>query len=217
MYRNRGGVGLNTFNSTPDLVGTGWSAHSQINLAEVDGDNCSDLVARTSTGNLVVYYNRRDGHGLDTFSAGAEIIGTGWGGYSELTFGEVGGGHAGTSGFDDLLARASNGDLHLYSNRFTFGGSGVNTFSSTPEVVGTGWGHGHGKVGRLDVWAGHSASSLRMRRFLRALYRSAAAMLTVSWILRRLTTAFRSVAMTRGVLPVRIREASSPKVTSLIQ
>jgi hypothetical protein len=54
---------------------------------------------------------------------------------------------------------------------------------------------------------------LRIRRFFRALYRSAAAIWTVSWILSRLTTAFRSVAMPRGALPVRTREASSPRVT----
>lgn len=50
---------------------------------------------------------------------------------------------------------------------------------------------------------------LRIRRSLRALWRSAAAMLVTPARRSRLIETFRRVAMTRGALPVRTREASS--------
>lgn len=132
VYHNVGGTGLGTFSSIHQVVGTGWGGYSEINLGDVDWDGCADLLARSSTGALHIYYNNPSGGGLSYFLSPPATVGTGWGGYSEIELGQLSWNHG-----NSLLARSSNGELHLYYNT---GGGGLSTFASPPAVVGTGWG-----------------------------------------------------------------------------
>ena len=86
VYINQHGSGLNTFSRTPQIVGTGWGAYNEINLADVNADGYDDLFARASNGELHVYINQH-GTGLNTFFGFFEIAGTGWGGYNDINLG----------------------------------------------------------------------------------------------------------------------------------
>ena len=89
VYHNVGGTGLGTFSSIHQVVGTGWGGYSEINLGDVDWDGCADLLARSSTGALHIYYNNPSGGGLSYFLSPPATVGTGWGGYSEIELGQL--------------------------------------------------------------------------------------------------------------------------------
>ena len=136
------------------LSPAGWDAYTAVLSAGAwDGDALSDLMLRTSAGNL--YLRRADGRG--SFSA-PEKIGTGWQALDQVVpAGDVDG-----DGRADLLARRrTDGALVLYR------GDGAGGFASW-RLVGTGWQGfttilGPGDLdgdGRMDVLARTASGAL---------------------------------------------------------
>ncbi|GAB3842342.1 hypothetical protein GCM10029963_15230 [Micromonospora andamanensis] len=95
-------------------IGSGWNNFNTIIGADVTGDGFADLVARTTTGTLLLYSNnfvRDDG---DPYSTSASRqIGSGWNNFNTIIGADVTG-----DGFADLVARTTTGTLLLYSNNF---------------------------------------------------------------------------------------------------
>ncbi len=71
--------------STARQIGSGWSAFDTILAGDMNNDGKSDIVGRTSSGDLYVYYNVGSSNAPLSVSA---KIGTGWGGFSTLLLGE---------------------------------------------------------------------------------------------------------------------------------
>jgi hypothetical protein len=105
----------------------GWQGVSLIVApGDWNGDAKPDLIARNSTGNLVLY----TGNGSGGFISGAVIPGTnGWGGINML----VAPGDWNGDGKPDLIGRvAATGDLWMYT------GNGVGGISGQ-QLIGTSW------------------------------------------------------------------------------
>ena len=90
-----------------------------------DADGNPDLLARTSTGALVLY----PGDASGGFRAG-RTVGTGWGGFTAL----LSPGDFTGDGKADLLARRADGGLCLWR------GNGTGGWATSAQLVGTGWG-----------------------------------------------------------------------------
>lgn len=107
-YPNTGQTGMSTF-GTPSEVGTGWSSFKVVGLTDLYGTGSDGiLTVDTTTGNLSFYPNG-GGTGTSTFTA-ANLVGTGWVGYSTAV-GDING-----DGKPDVLALDSSGNLWLYPN-----------------------------------------------------------------------------------------------------
>ena len=105
-------------------VGTGWGGFtSLLSPGDANGDGFTDVVARTSNGDLWFYRGVTGGTGY----VGTKV-GTGWGGFTAL----VGPGDATGDGIPDIVGRTSTGDLWLYR------GTGTGAFTGGVRV-GTGW------------------------------------------------------------------------------
>ena len=91
---------------TPQQIGSGWGALT-ILAADFDGDKKQDLLARTNTGQLLLY--RGNGSG-GFISETRRVVGTGWSSMSHISgiAGHVGAGSYG------VLARSTNGNLFYY-------------------------------------------------------------------------------------------------------
>ncbi|MEV6011593.1 VCBS repeat-containing protein [Streptomyces sp. NPDC051976] len=109
-------------------VGGGWNAYNQIaGRGDLTGDGKADIVARDGSGNLWLY--KGTGNYKAPFAARTKI-GAGWNAYNRL----VGLGDSNGDGRNDLIARATNGDLYLYA------GTGNASAPYKPRVkIGNGW------------------------------------------------------------------------------
>ncbi|WP_328462911.1 FG-GAP-like repeat-containing protein [Actinoplanes sp. NBC_00393] len=109
-------------------IGTGWSSlNSLFSPGDFDRDGFTDVIGRTSQGELLLYR----GNGKDGFlNSNGISVGTGWSSLNSLFS---------PSDFDrdglaDVIARNSLGDLLLYR------GNGKNGFlNARGIVIGTGW------------------------------------------------------------------------------
>ncbi|MFI1996118.1 FG-GAP-like repeat-containing protein [Actinoplanes sp. NPDC020271] len=137
-------------------VGAGWQAFTTIRIADVTGDHKGDVVAVRNDGTLWLYT-----HGGDNNApyASGQLIGTGWGGFRNVSVADVTG-----DGKADVLGVTSDGKLLLYTH------SGDNSSPySTGRQVGDGWGiftqvtaadvTGDGKA---DILASGSDGQLRL-------------------------------------------------------
>ncbi|WP_327315870.1 FG-GAP-like repeat-containing protein [Streptomyces sp. NBC_01235] len=118
---------------------SGWDPRTRfIPVGDMTGDNCSDMISRTTDGKLY----RQSGGCIGNFLPDAErtLVGSGWGGFDTVVAADdFTGDHR-----PDLLARqAATGDLYLYrTNAQGLVDPGVR--------VGTGW-KGYTVVGAADV------------------------------------------------------------------
>ncbi|WP_369144691.1 FG-GAP repeat domain-containing protein [Streptomyces sp. R44] len=104
------GNGAGTALSGRIRIGSGWGAYNKLlGAGDYTGDGRTDLLARTSGGDLYLY----PGSGVSTAPFKARVkIGTGWNGYSKL----VAPGDLNADGKADLLGVTSGGDLYAYLN-----------------------------------------------------------------------------------------------------
>ncbi|WP_369144692.1 FG-GAP repeat domain-containing protein [Streptomyces sp. R44] len=117
LARDRSGVlylykgnGAGTALSTRIKVGSGWGAYDRlVGAGDYTGDGRSDLLARTSGGDLYLYPGT--GVAATPFSTRVKI-GTGWNTYTKL----VAPGDLNADGKADLLGVTSGGDLYRYLN-----------------------------------------------------------------------------------------------------
>lgn len=91
---------------TPQQIGTGWGSLT-ILAADFDGDKKQDLLARTSSGQMLLYRGTGTGGFI---SEARRVVGTGWSSMSHISgiAGHVGAGSYG------VLARSTNGNLFYY-------------------------------------------------------------------------------------------------------
>ncbi|GGV02814.1 hypothetical protein GCM10010275_47420 [Streptomyces litmocidini] len=111
------GNGSGTALASRIKVGTGWGIYNKIiGAGDYTGDGRTDIVARTSGGDLYLYAGTGDP--VTPFKA-RQNIGTGWNTYSKI----VAPGDLDADGKGDLLGVTSGGDLYRYLNtspgRFT--------------------------------------------------------------------------------------------------
>lgn len=106
-------------------IGSGWGGFtSVIGGIDFNGDRKTDVLARTSTGYLMLYR----GNGAGGWISGATKIGSGWNGMTSILY--AGDFNGDTTG--DVIARRTDGTLWLYPTR-TMGGWG------TAKKIGSGW------------------------------------------------------------------------------
>ena len=122
LYRGDGAGGWASKNGT--LLATGWGNSRPIPVGDFDGDGHDDLVALQTDGTLWLY--RGDGAGGWASKNGSRI-GHGWGAFVSVFSPGDFDGEPGT----DLLARATDGSLYLYS--------GTRTGLSSAVRIDSGW------------------------------------------------------------------------------
>ncbi|MGW2558266.1 FG-GAP repeat domain-containing protein [Streptomyces sp. NPDC001514] len=121
---------------TPSVkIGHGWSGFNTfVSSGDMTGDGLSDLVARTTTGDLYLYAANGTG-GLKL----VRKIGTGW-----KTVTPIGAGDLNADGRGDILGKDASGNLwRYYGNGKDAIGSGVK--------IGSGWGSHNATVGIGDL------------------------------------------------------------------
>ncbi|MDD0856899.1 hypothetical protein NHF46_01895 [Arthrobacter alpinus] len=91
---------------TRQQIGSGWGSLT-ILAADFDGDKKQDLLARTSSGQMLLYRGTGTGGFI---SEARRVVGTGWSSMSHISgiAGHVGAGSYG------VLARSTNGNLFYY-------------------------------------------------------------------------------------------------------
>ncbi|MFD8015502.1 FG-GAP repeat domain-containing protein [Streptomyces sp. NPDC058955] len=104
------GNGLGTSLATRVKVGTGWQIYNKIiGAGDYTGDGRTDIVARTTGGDLYVY----PGTGSATAPFGTrKLVGSGWGGFKQL----ASPGDLNADGKGDLIAVNGAGELVRYLN-----------------------------------------------------------------------------------------------------
>ncbi|MFC9395780.1 FG-GAP repeat domain-containing protein [Streptomyces sp. NPDC057027] len=104
------GNGAGTALAARVKVGTGWGIYNKIvGAGDYTGDGRTDIVARTSGGDLYLYAGT--GNATTPFKSRLKI-GTGWNTYSKI----VAPGDLNADGKGDLLGVTSGGDLYRYLN-----------------------------------------------------------------------------------------------------
>ena len=123
MYRGNGSGGFET--GQGEQVGSGWQSFTALLLLrDWDGDGKPDILARD--GDRLLMYR---GNGAGGYVTGrAEVIGAGWQGFTAL----LAPGDWSGDGHQDLLARQSDGALHMYR------GDGKGGFGGRAQI-GSGW------------------------------------------------------------------------------
>ncbi|AJF65604.1 FG-GAP-like repeat-containing protein [Streptomyces vietnamensis] len=104
------GNGAGTALSSRIKVGSGWGGYNKlVGAGDYTGDGRTDLLARTSGGDLYLY----PGTGVEATPFGTRrFIGSGWNAYTKI----VAPGDLDTDGKADLLGITSGGDLYRYLN-----------------------------------------------------------------------------------------------------
>ncbi|MEU6620724.1 VCBS repeat-containing protein [Streptomyces litmocidini] len=121
------GNGAGTALAARVKVGTGWGVYNKIvGAGDYTGDGRTDIVARTSGGDLYLYAGT--GNATTPFKTRLKI-GTGWNTYSKI----VAPGDLDADGKGDLLGITSGGDLYRYLN------TSPGKFTSRVNI-----GHGYG-------------------------------------------------------------------------
>ena len=130
--------------SNPVVIGTGWDIMNWVaGPGDFDGNGCSDVIARDSAGQLLLYKGNC-GTGGDWWSdvAGICCHRPGWNAFNWM----VGPGDFNGDGCADLITRrADNGTLRLYNGNCA-GGFGA----GAGAVIGTGWNAFNSIVGPGD-------------------------------------------------------------------
>ncbi|MBL7255557.1 FG-GAP-like repeat-containing protein [Paractinoplanes lichenicola] len=129
LYRGNG-KGYWIDGSTNIKIGTGWNRFTLIfSPGDFTGDGFTDVIGRTSTGELHLY--RGNGKGGWLNGSDPDVVGTGWNQFTQiLSPGDFTG-----DGFTDVIARNTTGDLKLYRGN----GKGSWIDPSTNINIGTGW------------------------------------------------------------------------------
>ncbi|MFD7553344.1 FG-GAP-like repeat-containing protein [Streptomyces sp. NPDC059835] len=133
LYPGTGRTGTNTF-ASPVFIGDGWT-YQDMGFGDVNGDGRTDVIARTSGGDMWVYPHIG---GTGTAALGARIFnGNGWwpDGWTTLRYADLNGDYK-----IDILARnVDGGKLYLYPNTTPDGGA---ISFGTPQFLGDGWWNG---------------------------------------------------------------------------
>jgi hypothetical protein len=125
------GAGTGRFAAGRTQIGTtGWNAYSTIlSPGDFTGDGFSDLIARTTAGELYLY----KGTGTGTLEPGRTLIGrSGWQAFTAL----LSPGDFTGDGFADLIVRTAAGELRLYRGD---GKGGFLNNSTSIQIGRSGW------------------------------------------------------------------------------
>ncbi|MFJ3789571.1 FG-GAP-like repeat-containing protein [Kitasatospora sp. NPDC090091] len=127
VYQGTGGTGTSTLGQRYFAGNGWWREYWTPYTADLNNDGQSDIVGRTTNGELVLYPGT-GGKGQYPFGSPV-LIGTGWQ-YERLAFGDVTG-----DGRTDVIARDGGGDLWVYPGT---GGTGTSTLGDR-IFAGNGW------------------------------------------------------------------------------
>lgn len=151
------GVKVQRFTGTwdePRVVGTGWDNFDIVfSPGDFDGDGFNDVLARDSSGGLILY----PGDGAGGWLASRQV-GSGWGIFNSI----VGSGDFNGDLSNDVLARDTAGQLFLYP------GDGAGGWLA-PRLVGAGWGI-FDKIVAAGITNGDGAVDIYARDFNGALH-----------------------------------------------
>lgn len=150
IYSGDGAGGF--LRSIPLVIGSSWQNYpSVVTTPDFDGDGNSDILATTSSGDLLLY--RGSGTGRFLNGAGGTRIGSSFGQYKQiLTPGDFDG-----DGKSDLLALKSDGTLYLWAGNGAGGfkpGTGVligSSFNTFTQIVTPGDFSGDGLADLLTL------------------------------------------------------------------
>ncbi|MEV6237431.1 VCBS repeat-containing protein [Lentzea sp. NPDC051838] len=129
-FRNVNG----TFPGSGVVVGTGWTGDTYRStfFADIDGDGRDEIISfrRGHTGEVWAWRNTNGLTG-NTYSAGYQVIGTGWSFPDRSYFADING-----DGKDEIISVESTGEVWAHRNV-----NGLNGFPYTAgrQVIGTGW------------------------------------------------------------------------------
>lgn len=121
LYRGNGTGGW--LSTTGTLIGTGWTFKSIFYAGDFNGSGGGDVMAITQSGLLYLYPTNGAGRW-----GGAQLIGSGWGGFVSVFSPGDFDGRTGT----DVIARAADGSLYLYP------GNGAGRWGASRKIDG-GW------------------------------------------------------------------------------
>jgi V8-like Glu-specific endopeptidase len=109
-------------------IGTGWAGFTKVfRVKNWNGDGNESIMARNIKGELLQY--KSDGAG--NFTGGGTLIGSGWNAFNDMVVTSNWTGN----GRPNLLGRAPNGDLYLYTSN----GSGGWMNNGAGIKIGNGW------------------------------------------------------------------------------
>ncbi|MFF2955007.1 FG-GAP-like repeat-containing protein [Kitasatospora sp. NPDC057965] len=129
VYPGSGGSGMSTFGGRY-FAGNGWWREywTGVYATDLNNDGHTDIIGITREGDMWLYAGTGNS-GTSTVGA-RTLIGTGWGGYTTLAFGDVTG-----DGKTDVIARDGGGELWVYPGT---GGTGTSTLGNR-FFIGNGW------------------------------------------------------------------------------
>ncbi|OLF17429.1 FG-GAP repeat domain-containing protein, partial [Actinophytocola xanthii] len=131
LYPHSGTVNGESTWWTQTKVGHGWGGMTAMMLGDVTGDGHKDIVARTASGDLLLYPHSGSVNGEGTWWNPTKVS-HGWGGMTSILLGDVTG-----DGRPDLIGRTASGDLLMYPHSGSV--NGESTWWN-PTKVSHGWG-----------------------------------------------------------------------------
>lgn len=117
VYPNNGSVTSNPWTQSPIWSGSGWNLAQTMSLDDVNGDDRPDIVARDSTGTLLVYPH----NGSTSTNFWTSIVfgsAAGWNTSDRLSMADVTG-----DGHPDVIARDASGGLWIHPWQSSTAGS----------------------------------------------------------------------------------------------